>query len=190
MNWRLTQYYYNRKRQFIELFLIAFCCVFFILNHSQTRSQVRGHQRNSSDNKEFHEVTKRDAQIHFEQELKSLLKTVPNDDLEKFYNNEMERFASLFGRFLQEEGPSVEWDHIQKLPAEAVKNYASLSAPKDSNTVSKHGKYVCNDIACQTSVMMVVAIGKQIHKTQPLFHANKFLLWLAHVSTKNYHYKQ
>lgn len=48
----------------------------------------------------------------------------------------MQRFASLFGRFLQEEGPSVEWDRIQKLPAEAVKDYATLSAAKDTNTVS------------------------------------------------------
>lgn len=97
--------------------------------------QVRGHQRNSSDTKEFHEVTKRDAQIHFEQELKSLLLTVPSEELNKFYSNEMQRFASLFGRFLQEEGPSVEWDRIQKLPTEAVKDYATLSAPKDSSTV-------------------------------------------------------
>lgn len=101
--------------------------------------QVRGHQRNSSDTKEFHEVTKRDAEIHFGQELKSLLQTVPDEDTRKFYSNEMQRFASLFGRFLQEEGPSVEWDRIQKLPAEAVKNYSSLTAPKDANVVCNRG---------------------------------------------------
>lgn len=48
----------------------------------------------------------------------------------------MERFAALFGRFLQEEGPSVEWDKIQKLPQDAVKEYATLSAPKDEELVS------------------------------------------------------
>lgn len=97
---------------------------------------MRGHQRNASDTKEFHEVTKRDAFMHFELELKTLLNTIKNDELRSYKDKEMERFAKLFGRFLQEEGPSVEWDKIQKLPADAVKDYATLSAPKDNETVS------------------------------------------------------
>lgn len=97
---------------------------------------MRGHQRNASDTKEFHEVTKRDALMHFELELKTLLNTINNDELRHYKNKEMERFAALFGRFLQEEGPSVEWDKIQKLPADAVKDYATLSAPKDNEAVS------------------------------------------------------
>lgn len=79
--------------------------------------------------------------MHFELELKTLLNTVDNDELRSFYSNEMERFAALFGRFLQEEGPSVEWDKIQKLPVDAVKDYATLSAPKDENMVS-HRKLI------------------------------------------------
>lgn len=75
-------------------------------------------------------MTKRDALMHFELELKTLLATINNEELKSFYSNEMERFAALFGRFLQEEGPSVEWDKIQKLPEGAVKEYAELSAPK------------------------------------------------------------
>lgn len=74
--------------------------------------------------------------MHFELELKTLLNSVRGDELRSFYDNEMERFAALFGRFLQEEGPSVEWDKIQKLPENAVQDYSSLSAPKDTNTVS------------------------------------------------------
>lgn len=101
---------------------------------------MRGHQRNSSDSKEFQEITKRDAQIHFEQELKSLLQTVNRDELRSLYSEEMERFAALFGRFLQEEGPSVEWDRIEKLPVDAVKDYSSLSAPIDKDVVS----FTCN----------------------------------------------
>lgn len=97
---------------------------------------MRGHQRNASDTKEFHEVTKRDALMHFELELKTLLNTISNDELRHFKSKEMERFATLFGRFLQEEGPSVEWDKIQKLPTDAVKDYATLSAPKDNEAVS------------------------------------------------------
>lgn len=74
--------------------------------------------------------------MHFELELKALLNTVQDDELRSFYDNEMVRFASLFGRFLQEEGPSVEWDKIEKLPADAVKDYATLKQPKDESTVS------------------------------------------------------
>lgn len=97
---------------------------------------MRGHQRNASDTKEFHEVTKRDALMHFELELKTLLNTVDDEETRNFYNREMERFAALFGRFLQEEGPSLEWDKIQKLPTDAVKDYATLNAPKDESIVS------------------------------------------------------
>lgn len=109
-------------------FFFNFCSIIWL--------QVRGHQRNASDTKEFHEVTKRDALMHFELELKTLLNTINNDELRHYKNKEMERFAALFGRFLQEEGPSVEWDKIQKLPADAVKDYATLSAPKDNEAVS------------------------------------------------------
>lgn len=97
---------------------------------------MRGHQRNASDTKEFHEVTKRDALKHFELELKTLLDTVKDEELRNNYSKEMQRFAALFGRFLQEEGPSFEWDKIQKLPADAVKDYATLGAPKDNDVVS------------------------------------------------------
>lgn len=40
--------------------------------------------------------------------------------MQQFYKKEMERFAALFGRFLQEEGPSVDWNRIEKLPEGAV----------------------------------------------------------------------
>lgn len=98
---------------------------------------MRGHQRGASDTKEFHEVTKRDALMHFELELKQLLQTVSHEQIQNAYSKEMERFAQLFGRYLQEEGPSVEWDKIQKLPTDAVKDYATLTHPKDENAVSK-----------------------------------------------------
>jgi len=98
-------------------------------------NRVRGHQRAPSDSKEFHEVTKRDALTQLEKELDKLLQTSTNEEERAFESNEMSRFASLFGRFLQEEGPSVEWDQIQKLPAEAVKQYDTLSTPSEINTI-------------------------------------------------------
>lgn len=87
--------------------------------------------------------------MHFELELKTLLNTVNDDELRNFYNNEMERFAALFGRFLQEEGPSLDWNKIQKLPTEAVKDYATLSAPNDKSVVSSFLNYrnISSDIS-------------------------------------------
>lgn len=75
-------------------------------------------------------MAKRDAQTQMEHELQRLLQSATAES-KPFLENEMKRFASLFGRFLQEAGPSVDWSKIQKLPEEAVKNYATLVAPKD-----------------------------------------------------------
>lgn len=47
----------------------------------------------------------------------------------------MERFAALFGRFLQEEGPSVEWEQIQKLQEGAVIDYNTLKITPDSKVL-------------------------------------------------------
>lgn len=69
-------------------------------------------------------------------ELQTLLSTLSNEEQQSVYSKQMERFAKLFGRFTQEEGPSVLWDKIEKLPADAVKDYATLSVPKDDNAVS------------------------------------------------------
>lgn len=54
----------------------------------------------------------------------------------------MQRFENLFSRFLQEDGPSVDWDKIQKLPVDAVKEYSSLSSPKDENIKNMLNKLV------------------------------------------------
>lgn len=96
--------------------------------------QNRTHARVPSDAKEFHEVTKRDAQKQLERELDTLLKTAPEDKRPGF-SEEMERFGSLFNRFLQEDGPSVEWNRIEKLPENAVKDYSSLKTPTDSSKI-------------------------------------------------------
>nr|CAI5854891.1 unnamed protein product [Callosobruchus analis] len=42
---------------------------------------------------------------------------------------EFEGFQRLFRRFLDETGPSVEWDRIEKLPPDAVRDYDSLETP-------------------------------------------------------------
>ena len=95
------------------------------------RSQNRSHSRVPSEAKEFHEVTKRDALRQLERELDNLTQTAPEDKRGAF-KEEMKSFASLFGRFLQEDGPSVEWKRMQKLPEDAVKEYSSLQTPSNN----------------------------------------------------------
>lgn len=93
--------------------------------------QNRSHSRVPSDAKEFHEVTKRDALRQLERELETLTQTAPDEKKDGF-REEMKSFASLFGRFLQEDGPSVEWKRMEKLPEGAVKDYGSLRSPSET----------------------------------------------------------
>lgn len=96
--------------------------------------QNRTHSRVPSDAKEFHEVTKRDALFQLERELDNLITTAPEEKKDSF-KEEMKSFASLFGRFLAEDGPSVEWNKMQKLPDDAVKQYDSLSMPSNNDQI-------------------------------------------------------
>ncbi|PNF34779.1 UTP--glucose-1-phosphate uridylyltransferase [Cryptotermes secundus] len=90
--------------------------------------KVRGHQRVPSGSREFKELTKRDAQIQLQHELDKLLATVP-DARKATVEKELNGFAQLFHRFLQEEGPSVDWERIEKLPENAVRDYSTLQQP-------------------------------------------------------------
>lgn len=103
--------------------------------------QVRGHQRVPSDSKEFHEMTKKDALRRLEKELDKQLQTA-NEDCRDGLRSEMARFSTLFDRFLQEEGPSVDWEKMQKLPEDAVRDYAHLQAPPDSKISEMLNKLV------------------------------------------------
>ncbi|EDW93049.1 UTP--glucose-1-phosphate uridylyltransferase isoform X1 [Drosophila yakuba] len=94
------------------------------------RAGVRGHQRAPSDSKEFHEVTKRDALRLLEHDVDRLLETTEKAR-QPALKAEMGRFADLFGRFIQEEGPALDWNKIQKLPENAVMNYSNLKSPQN-----------------------------------------------------------
>uniref|UniRef100_A0A336MYC8 UTP--glucose-1-phosphate uridylyltransferase n=1 Tax=Culicoides sonorensis TaxID=179676 RepID=A0A336MYC8_CULSO len=100
-----------------------------------------GHQRGPSETREFHELTKRDAQIRLEKELDNLLSTVEDGERKHILRNETSRFAQLFNRFLQEDGPSVSWDKIEKLPADAVRDYKTLNPPAHGDI-----KYMLNKL--------------------------------------------
>nr|XP_053636535.1 UTP--glucose-1-phosphate uridylyltransferase-like [Cherax quadricarinatus] len=93
---------------------------------SQRGFMVFGHQRSPS--MEFKELTKKDAQIQLAQELQKLLVTCPNS-YKDVIQKDFEGYEKLFGRFINETGPSVEWEKIQKLPEGAVWNFSELRAP-------------------------------------------------------------
>ena len=80
----------------------------------------RGHQRSPSDTQAFKERTKRDALIDLETELSKIAKTATGYEKENI-EQQNEGFKKLFERFLEEGGPSLNWDQIQKLPDDAVK---------------------------------------------------------------------
>lgn len=98
---------------------------------SAQKRQVFGHQRSPS--MEFKELTKKDAQIQLAQELQKLLVTCPQSH-KNIIQKDFEGFEKLFGRFINESGPSVEWEKIEKLPKEAVKPYSELTSP-DKGTI-------------------------------------------------------
>lgn len=55
---------------------------------------------------------------------------------------EFDSFSNLFGRFLNEEGPAVEWNRIEKLPTNAVRDYTSLPQPDKEEIRKMLGKLI------------------------------------------------
>ncbi|KAF5273103.1 hypothetical protein FQA39_LY07593 [Lamprigera yunnana] len=92
-------------------------------------SMVRGHARSASENREFREATKRDALNQLKQELDKLIQSASPMKQPHLKLELQTGFSNLFCRFLAEEGPSVKWDNIQKLPTEAVRDYTTLETP-------------------------------------------------------------
>jgi UTP--glucose-1-phosphate uridylyltransferase len=88
----------------------------------------RGHQRSLSDTQAFKERTKRDALIDLETELGNIASTVAEHEKEAVMRQH-DGFKRLFERFLEEGGPSLNWDQIQKLPEGAIKDYEHLPDP-------------------------------------------------------------
>ena len=68
---------------------------------------------------EFKELTKKDAQLSLAMELDKLLKTMPEVH-KRVVEQDFDGFKKLFGKFINETGPSVHWDRIEKLPQNAV----------------------------------------------------------------------
>lgn len=64
--------------------------------------------------------------MQLEKEIAALLATTPEDN-KSLAKSQFTAFSRLFQRFLEESGPSVDWDRIEKLPTDAVsKRYYDL----------------------------------------------------------------
>ncbi|XP_076268449.1 UDP-glucose pyrophosphorylase isoform X1 [Rhynchophorus ferrugineus] len=90
--------------------------------------KVKGHSRSNSDSKQFLEATKRDALLLLQSELEKLANTAAPSKKEG-HQIEFQGFTELFRRFLDETGPSVVWNKIEKLPQDAVLDYNTLQIP-------------------------------------------------------------
>jgi len=83
---------------------------------------------------EFKELTKKDAQISLSIELDKLLRTMAEGN-KQVVEQDFDGFKRLFGKFINETGPSVNWDKIEKLPGGAIQSYANLPSNADKTAV-------------------------------------------------------
>lgn len=88
---------------------------------------MRGHQRVPSGSREFKELTKKDAQTQLEHELQELLATA-EEETKKTVEQEFQGFQRLFERFLLDQGSTINWDRIEKLPENAVRFFSTVHA--------------------------------------------------------------
>ena len=82
-----------------------------------TLLQAPGHHRTSS--MDFKEMTRRDAESCLALELDKLARTEA-EGRRQTVDREFDGFKKLFGKFINEKGPSVIWDKIERLPQDAV----------------------------------------------------------------------
>ncbi|KAF7997458.1 hypothetical protein HCN44_006029 [Aphidius gifuensis] len=73
-------------------------------------------------------MTKRDAENELVRELGNLESTATPESRERV-KSEFTDFTKLFQKFLQDQGPSVAWEQIQKLPPDSIRDYDSLQEP-------------------------------------------------------------
>ncbi|KAM8809363.1 UTP--glucose-1-phosphate uridylyltransferase-like isoform 1-T1 [Eudromia elegans] len=68
---------------------------------------------------QFQEVIRQELEYSMKVELDKILATAPSNELEHT-KKDLEGFKKLFHRFLQEKGPSVDWEKIQRPPEDSV----------------------------------------------------------------------
>jgi len=84
---------------------------------------------------DFREMTQRDAESCLALELDKLARTEA-EGRRQTVDREFDGFKKLFGKFINEKGPSVIWDKIERLPQDAILPYSTLTQPGDDKTLS------------------------------------------------------
>ncbi|ODN02222.1 UTP--glucose-1-phosphate uridylyltransferase [Orchesella cincta] len=88
---------------------------------------------------EFAAMTKRDAQIRMDHELKELIKSSIPEEKEGI-EKEFDGFMNIFNKFLQASATAVDWNKIEPPAPDAIRLYKSLPTPETSeirNMLSK-----------------------------------------------------
>merc|ERR1711962_1714297 len=76
---------------------------------------------------EFQQLMRQDAQAALRSELDRLIDNADKEDRD-YFANEFNSFANLFERFLQERGPSIEWENIRPPREGMIKKYDEITA--------------------------------------------------------------
>merc|ERR1719422_967955 len=92
------------------------------------KENAPGHQRSPS--MDFKEMTRRDAESCLALELDKLART-ETEGRRQTVDREFDGFKKLFGKFINEKGPSVIWDNIERLHQDAILPYSTLTKPGD-----------------------------------------------------------
>jgi len=79
----------------------------------------------------FREMTLMDAMDSLEREMTTLLETCSDEKHKAMKVKEFDGFKRLFSRFLEETGPSIQWDKISLLKDHAVPRYDTLPRQED-----------------------------------------------------------
>lgn len=89
----------------------------------------------SSSDTQFRELTRHDAELSLHSELEKLIATDSNKEKQESLRVQFAGFERLFVRFLQETGPSIEWEKISPPPGECIKPYGELEEQLSKETI-------------------------------------------------------
>jgi len=94
-----------------------------------------------SESAEFAKLTKRDAQVRMENELKDLLAGAKGNQKE-IVEKEFNGFQNIFNQFLTGAETSIDWEKIQKLPDGSIRDYKTLPQPVNAELKTMLSKLV------------------------------------------------
>jgi len=111
------------------------------LNGGKADPKMPANMRSGSPSEEFATLTKKDAQLRMESELKDLVEQCTAEE-KVGVEKEFDGFKKIFNKFLQASKTSVDWSKIEKLPETSVQHYNTLKSPAHSDIKDMLSKLV------------------------------------------------